>query len=286
MISTQYIHGINLTEVFQYECYHFLNELHDYENRIIALECELEEKKFFNENVDEFMSYMESEKKNVFEKIGNKIVELGKTFIETVDKILKKIKERLFGVKKLTTDEKYLKMMQDDPEFATKFKESIASGNLKMTDFKDINTLIDEANKIGNDYLNGKIDDKQFSEKMDKKLEAHASRAKNITTILGLVGATVTAATAISTISKGFTDCSKNAIEARERLRDAERTAEHYAQSGTNTSRLNRWAAYHTRLLEETSKNVGVLGRASANFYDLIAKHTGGYGDRPFTDPI
>ena len=282
MISTQYIHGINLVDTFQYECCHFLNDLDDYENRIIALEFELEEKKFFNENVDEFMSYMESEEKNIFEKIGNKIMELGKAFIETVDKILKTVKEKLFGVKKLTNDEKYMKMMQDDPEFALKFKEAIAGGNLKMNDFKDINTLIEEANKIGNDYLSGKIDDKKYKEKMDKKLEEHANRAKNITTILGVATAAVTAATHISKVANGLTDCSRNAMESRELLRQSEQDARAYANQGAGSaSRLNRWAAYHQRLMNLTARDVGVLGRVSDRFYSLIINRTGGNVGRP-----
>lgn len=286
MICTQYIHGIDMTDSFQYECYHFWNELHDYEKQIIALECQLEERKFFNENVDEFMAYMESEKKNIFEKIGGKIIELGKSFVETIDKIIKTIKEKLFGVKKLTNDEKYLKMMQDDPEFATKFKEAIASGNLKMNDFKDINALIDEANKIGNDYLNGKIDDKTFSKTMDEKIKRTADKAKDISTILGVVGATVTAATAVSRLSHGISETSDQAIQARNNLRDAEDNARRFADSGGDANRLNRWAAYHGRLMELTSRNVGALGRATRNFYDLIERRTGGYHNRPLPNTL
>lgn len=286
MISTQYIHGANVIDVFQYESYHFLNDLQDYESQIIALEYQLEEKKFFNENVDDFMTYMESEKKNIFEKIGNKIMELGKAFVEVVDKVLKTIKEKLFGAKKLTNDEKYLKMMQDDPEFATKFKEAIASGNLKMNDFKDINALIEEANKIGNDYLSGKIDDKAFTQKMDEKLDKHAKRAKNITAILGIATTAVTVATTISKVSNGIADNSEKAVQARENLRAAEQAAEHYASQGGDASRLNRWAAYHSRLLQLTARDVGTLGRASSRFYEFIVKHTGGNGNRQFTNPV
>ena len=274
MISKQYIHENDILDSWLYESFHIMNDIHDYENKILAMECELEEKKFFNENTSDFIAYMESEKTGIFEKIGNKIIELTEAFLEATKKILDKVRTALFGVKKMTTDETYLKMMENDPEFARKFKESVLNGSIDLKDFKDINTLIDEADKISKDFLSGKIDKKDYEKAMDEKLDKYGKRAKNITAIIGIVGAAGTAYGAY----KKLNDNTEEAIKARERLASLKDTARINAMKdeldeGAKDNRLATFARYRKELLNITAKNTTSLGQLADRFYGFIIKY-------------
>ena len=274
MISKQYIHENDILDSWLYESFHIMNDIHDCENRILAMECELGEKQFFKEDTSDFIAYMESEKKGIFEKIGKKIIELTESFLEATRKILEKIRTALFGVKKMTTDEKYLKMMENDPEFAKKFKESVLNGSIDLKDFKDINTLIDEADKISKEFLSGKMDVKNYEKIMDDKLDKYANRAKNITAILALAGSAATVYKAYKTLN----DNTEEAIKCRQRLgtmRDnAKRAAELSAMNdGVSDNRLAAYARYHKELMNITARNTSALGKLTDKFYGFIIKH-------------
>lgn len=187
MISNSFIHSNDLCEEFIYESYHILNSIFDEMQRSYILETEMVESSLFSEFSDDVKPYYEEEQKNIFERIGQKLLDLGKSFVKMLAGIVDKIKGALGGTNKALKDENLKRAMKENPELANQFLKSVASGGIKYNDVADFNTLVDEATKITNDYMSGKMDDKSFSDKMDTSLKKFADKAAPIGAIIGVV---------------------------------------------------------------------------------------------------
>lgn len=140
---------------------------------------------------------LESEKKNIFTRIGELIISTFNSFIEFLKDIGNSIKDTVTGVRKKTSDDGFKNAMRENPELAQEFMKAVLSGNIKAHDVKDMNALIAEAQSITNDLLTGKIDNKTKEEKIDNALKKFAERAKAITAILGVATSTVAVAQGI-----------------------------------------------------------------------------------------
>ena len=197
MINGTYIHEYAPHDQFMYESHYALLDVKDAIQSILALETEIQDKVYFGESVDGELLVLEAEKKNVFERIGDAIISIFQAFVDAVKNIGKSIKESITGIRKKSSSDKMKNLMRENPEMAEKFLSAVMSGNIKANDIKNLDELVEEATKISNQLLNGKIDEKTFGEKMENALKKVSENARNIASIIGLVGTTVTAITAV-----------------------------------------------------------------------------------------
>lgn len=186
MIRTSYIQEFSLADQVMGESYYLLLESKDTLDALIKLENTITSKEFFGESVEGELIMLESEKKNIFTRIGELIISTFNSFIEFLKDIGNSIKDTVTGVRKKTSDDGFKNAMRENPELAQEFMKAVLSGNIKAHDVKDMNALISEAQSITNDLLTGKIDNKTKEEKIDAALKKFAERAKAITTILGI----------------------------------------------------------------------------------------------------
>lgn len=200
MISAAYIHEYDPLDQFMYESHYILLDAKDAEQHLISLESSIEEKIYFGENVEGERFFLEAEKKNVFTRIGEAIIQIFNSFVDAITSIGKSIKDSITGIRKKASTDNMKKAMQNDPELAKQFLNAVMSGNISAHDVKDLNELLDEATKISNELMTGKIDSKKFGDKIDSALEKWGNTAKSIAGILGLITTGVTAYKGISDI--------------------------------------------------------------------------------------
>lgn len=192
MISNAYIHSTDLQEEFLFESHHLLNSISDEMQKLIGLEQEIEEAAMFGESVEDYIPYYEAESKNIFERIGESLISLTKSFIKMVSDIVAKIKNAIGSSQKVAKSNAIKEAINANPGLADEFLRSVTAGNIKCNDVKDFDELVSEAAKISKDYANGKLGKQSFSDKMDNILANFSRKAKPIAEILG-VGTAATA---------------------------------------------------------------------------------------------
>ena len=186
MIRTSYIQEFSLADQVMGESYYLLLESKDTLDALIKLENTITSKEFFGESVEGELIMLESEKKNIFTRIGELIISTFNSFIEFLKDIGNSIKDTVTGVRKKTSDDGFKNAMRENPELAQEFMKAVLSGNIKAHDVKDMNALIAEAQSITNDLLTGKIDNKTKEEKIDEALEKFRKRAVAITALISV----------------------------------------------------------------------------------------------------
>lgn len=219
MISTAYLHEHDILDTFLEETHHLMNDVYDAQNRLFAAENYIDEQIFMGESASDYEIMLEETKKNVFTRIGEKV-------IEWVDIAIDKLKEIAISIgnhlkraadwqNKAKTDEALKTQMEKDPELAKKFIDSVMSGNIKAHDVKDMDDLLKTAQELADKLESGKIDEKTYMDKVDEKLAKYAERSKNIQSILGIVTTAASVLTAIYVIRS-------NGAEVRAKAKDAE----------------------------------------------------------------
>ncbi len=196
MISRSYIHEYAAHDQVMCESYCLLLESKDVVDSLIRLEQKISEKEYFGESVENEIFVLESEKKNIFTRIGELVIEIFNSMVDFLKDTGKAITDAITGARKKSNSEKFKKAMRDDPQLAQDFLKGVMSGNIKAHDVKNLNELLDEATTITNDLMKGKIDKKTFGKKIDESLDKFANLAKNLTTIIGI-------GTAITGLVKG-----------------------------------------------------------------------------------
>jgi hypothetical protein len=213
MISTNYLHEYAPFDQFMYESYYLLLDMKDAENQLIALESTIQEKIFFGERVDGETLVLESEKQNIFARIGEAVISLFESFVDFLKKVGNTIKESVGNIRKKTSSDKIKEAMNKNPELADQFLQGVMSGKVNAHTVKDLDELLDEATKISNELATGKIDKKDHAKKIDEALEKFGNRARNIASIVGLVGAVGGAVQAIDKLASRKSDKEKEKQE-------------------------------------------------------------------------
>ena len=233
------------------ESYYLLLESKDTLGELINLENVIAEKTYFGESVDNEILVLEAEKKNIFTRIGEAVIEIFNSFIDFLKSTGTAIKDSVTGMRKKTSDDKLKEAMAKDPTLAKDFLQAVLSGNIKAHDVKDLNNLIDEATKITNDLMTGKIDKKSHSEKIDEVLDKFAKRAKNVGAILGLVGTLATAVKGFDYLAHGRNEerHEKNVRQVQNSI-DRDRQRRRDARD-TEMSKLNTMKAENDIILSD-----------------------------------
>ena len=218
MISTMYIHEYDVHDQFLYESYYAQKDIEDLEQKLYNLDYAITERKMFGESVDDLLLYTEAEKKNIFTKIGEALINVFQAFIDFLVGVKNDIKKSFTSIRKKGSNTEIVEAMESNPELANEFLRAIANGNIKMRDIKDINELIETATKLSNDFADGKLDKKSFGDKINNALDKFGNAAKNIGAIIGVASASIGIASAIQNIN--------NNRESEYRAQNADRRAE------------------------------------------------------------
>lgn len=233
MISTNYLHEYAPFDQFMYESYYLLLDMKDAENQLIALESTIQEKIFFGERVDGETLVLESEKQNIFARIGEAVISLFESFVDFLKKVGNTIKESVGNIRKKTSSDKIKEAMNKNPELADQFLQGVMSGKINAHTVKDLDALLDEATKISDDLATGKIDKRDHAKKIDDALERFGNRARNIGAIIGIVSSGLGVLNGLDNLTD-FTGRKKAEIKYRND-RDAKNDAEREYQHNRNT---------------------------------------------------
>lgn len=279
MISKDYIHSNDLCEEFVYESYHILNNIFDEMQKSYIIETEMEESSLFSEYSEDMIPFYEEEEKNVFERIGQKLIDLAKSFVKMIAGIVDKIKGALGGTNKALKDENLKKAMNENPELAKDFLKSVSSGSIKYNDVADFNSLVDEATKLTKQYQSGGMDDRTFSEKMDDALKKFEGKAKTIGSIMGGITAVVTLVSGIQKISeKSSKNCEsarENSLKMAKLLEDAENEARKNISNQKNkTTNWSLLAERNRQVMLATGKGYSNWAKLTDKMYSAVAKFT------------
>jgi len=278
MIKSSYIHEYAPHDQFMCESYYLLLESKDTLNDLIKLENIIAEKEYFGESVDNEILVLEAEKKNIFTRIGETIINIFNSFIDLLKDTGNAIKDALTGARKKSTDEKFANAMRNDPKLAEDFLKGVMSGNIKAHDVKDMNKLLDEATKITNDLMKGTIDKKTFGEKIEGALEKFASVAKNIAAIVGVVSAVGGAVAAVDNLrDRNNSINDRNTKRARENRKwddyisdRNDRTTDRNQATEDRERRIRREDEQDTRAREkhewDRAKNESFLDEVSGDY--------------------
>lgn len=140
---------------------------------------------------------------NIFAKIGNKVKALIQKFIAFIQKIFGGVEEKIN--ENNTNVDRIEAAMAKNPKIRTQIVEGLESGALKV---KDLEYLNSNGKTIIEDFVNGKTDEKTLSSKIedlcdtvDKKTKPISKVIGTVTTVVGLIGATVAIGTTMSKIS-------------------------------------------------------------------------------------
>lgn len=292
MISTAYLHEHDILDSFMEETHHIMNDVYDAMNRLTAAENYIDEQVFMGESVEDYQVMLEDTKKNVFAIIGDKIIEFFKAASDALIKFGKNIASSLKIFKKHANDEALKEQMKNNPELAKKFIDSVMSGNIKMHDVKDMNDLLKTAQELTDQLMNGKIDETEYMDKVDKKLDKYANRAKNITAILGVIAGTTGVLTVVSKLNLKGKEVDAEAIRIRGDFNALKETAMREANrdAGGKTNRVAVWLKGQkkiaTALETDYSGWRSVLANGADKLGDLVGKINTGYNRKDKAGPI
>ena len=296
MISNTYIHGNDLQEGYIFESIHLMNAIEDETQRFYALEEELTEANMFNESVDDLLPYFEAEKTNIFERIGQAIINMMNAFVKAITDICNKVKSNVLKSNKELKTDGMKKAMQENPELAKEFLKSVSSGNIKVNDVKDFDELVDEANRLIKDYENGKLDKQSFSDKFDSAVNRFNKKSKPVGEILKTAGAAlglISTVTAIhSNIVKSTTDSQEKAIKSAKFMEDTvnslkKKCSKGIEQNGEEITKMQFMArkvsTMNAAVGKSCSMNAKLSEKVTGFLADMSAKHNLGGISRKLT---
>ena len=167
-MNASYIHEFDVYDSFVESFNSFCEFVNSYESRMNEYENKKDMLIYMDESAEDVEYMMESESKGFFENIGEKVVAILKKFNDAMETLIEKIKS-IFH--KPSASETAAKAMEKNPELAKAFLKGIENGSIKYSDYKDINEMIDTAEKITNDIYNNKIGVEEGEDRYKKCME-------------------------------------------------------------------------------------------------------------------
>lgn len=172
----------------------------------------------------------DTDKKNIFEKIGETVINIYNKFMDFIKNIFKSINDR--NIKGKSNIIKAEKMIKRHPEFKNEIITSIKDGNLSLDDIKSLDELDKAASEIANLALRENIDPKSLRGKWEKaKLKAkNLVNSKTASNSIALATSALSLTTGIvyfKNRSKAEKQSLKNSEEVAKKMNDALKNLEH-----------------------------------------------------------
>ena len=230
MVSVNYIKNDNFTllasdpSLLLEESLNEISESVDAEVEAYVNRCEMYaiESEIMGSIDEEAQVYIESGKSNVFEKIGNAVIAMGKKIAEFIQKIIEKIKD--IGFKNKTEEEKVKALLEDtkkhNPEkYKEMNKDIIAEFKNGELDFnacasiKDMREAYNEFVEIAKKKDTTPDDLSEKFEKMKKKAES--ADKSGVVKVAGAATTIIGAAVAIATLKSKIDSAKKTSLDAQ-----------------------------------------------------------------------
>lgn len=167
-MNASYIHEFKTYDSFVESFNSFCDFVNSHESKMNAYENKKDMLIYMEESTEDVEYMMESENKGFFESIGEKVVAILKKFNDAMETLMEKIKS-IFH--KPSAKDNAAAAMQKNPKLAKAFLDGIENGSIKYSDYKDINEMIDTAEKITNDIYNNKIGVEEGEDQYKKCME-------------------------------------------------------------------------------------------------------------------
>ena len=242
-------------------------DIRRFENETYDLLSEIELREYFDESCDDLKFVYEAKSASLLDALGKKIVEAYQKFVKFITEIANKIKNAL-GIKPKESDLK--RVFEKHPEYADAFLKNLKSGNAKFCDYKDLDSIIDSAEKAVNDFKSGKMEEKSFIQKMNDLITKIDTGMKPAESLIKTIGGIGTGIIGILAIRNAL---GKTEIEGRKTRRKLDlniaRTIDDLKKEndGTNMSAFTAWWKLHSRLMVES----GRMSNMTAEKLDKIA---------------
>lgn len=166
-------------------------------------------------------------KKNLIEKLGDRIINLAKKAIEFIKNAIKKIKEFLFGVSKSEKD--YEKLLKEHPELANeKIKLGAEAGALDLCDIKALSELEKEYDEIEKMSKRTNVDPKSLRgrwEKAKRKFFNEDGTLTKTSKVIAVATSGITLALLIKKFKSSCTEVNVKGIEQCQKLSEAQAEA-------------------------------------------------------------
>ena len=242
-------------------------DIRRFENETYDLLSEIELREYFDESCDDLKFVYEAKSASLLDTLGKKIVEAYQKFVKFITEITNKIKHAL-GIKPKESDLK--RVFEKHPEYADAFLKNLKSGNAKFCDYKDLDSVIDAAEKAVNDFKSGRMEEKSFVQKMNDLITKIDTGMKPTESLIKTIGGIGTGIIGILAIRNTL---GKTEIEGRKTRRKLDlniaRTIDDLKKEndGTNMSAFTAWWKLHSRLMVES----GRMSNMTAEKLDKIA---------------
>ena len=229
-------------------------DIRRFENETYDLLSEIELREYFDESCDDLRIIYEAKSASLLDTLGKKIVEAYQKFIKFITEIADRIKRSL-GFKPKESDLK--RVFDKHPEYADAFLKNLKSGNAKFCDYKDLDSIIDSAEKAVNDFKSGKMEEKSFIQKMNDLITKIDNGMKPMESLIKTIGGIGTGIIGILAIRNTL---GKTEIEGRKTRRKLDlnvaRTIDDLKKEndGTNMSAFTAWWKLHSRLMVESGR--------------------------------
>ena len=237
------------------------------------------------------MMVYESEKKNIFTKIGEMVVAIYNKFVEMIDKVIDTIKT--YSFKKKTDLQKLDILLKKHPELKNEAIAAFNEGALDLSDvrsLKELDSTFDEILKMAKkkdidpDSIKGKW------EKAKKKFEEDAEKWEKVGKVAAATTAVITAVVAVKTLSSKFAKADNELREEKQKSKEAkaeilaELEKESLVDSSTGKWTLilqiwREWNNNHSKVIRARQDNILSLADKVAAFVDKYDKNAKDGGD-------
>lgn len=165
----------------------------------------------------------EAEQKNIFTKIGEAIMAVGKMFVEAINKIIEKIKS--LGFKSKTDSEKLEELIKRNPSYANEIKVAFDKGALDLKDIKSLKELNDAWDEIYKMSKRADVDPKSLRGRWNKAMDKFDKDSKTwkVVKVASATTAVISAALAIKTFIPKCKETAQNANEVARKGMEEER---------------------------------------------------------------
>ena len=229
----------------------------------------------------EYEAFMESENKGFFEKIGDKIIELFKKFVDMIDNAIEKIKGYSFKSKDYT--QKMEVLIKKHPELKDEIIMACNKGALDLNDMKSIKEMDEAFDEVMKMAKNSSVDANSLKGKMDAAIKKFKSEDNKKWTVVKVAGATsgvITAYLACRTLREKITEADKNLRDTKSSIMRQQNEILNYIQEKEKQGTLTaEEKAKMQAILSGNTSRLAEITRSKANMDSFIGKLYGNVSD-------
>lgn len=175
---------------------------------------------------DDMMMVYESEKSNIFAKIGEIIIAIYEKIVKLIDDVIDKIKS--ISLKKKTDSQKLDLLIKKHPDLKNEAIAAFNSGALEMKDINSLKELEETFDEVIKMSRKAEADPKSIKAKWEKakeKFEKSEKTWKVVAAVAGAATAIVTAGVAIKTLAPKCAEATNKLNDERRKAKEEEAEA-------------------------------------------------------------